>query len=405
MSLDTSNDDRHIHGRRGSRIASGAIAVLITITVYMSWSYYSSPRIPEGLGEQEYRTAAARWKNANRSEPDHTEVLMTAGELALRRNDPETAMAAFGGVSDNHPQYGAIARFQEAQAMLQLNLARAAEFSYRKFLSLAENNPGVSVDLVLTARKWLCFLLSTELRIDERREFLAASHAAGKADIVDSKQYYFPRLLIWKSTSGRIRFDEFYHQDNSDLVLNITLARYLSSEGKLKQSLTLLKSIEQTYPDNLECKAAMLECYFETNDWNEISRTLQSVSAYTVSEPHVITWIRAELALHNQRWNDAVIEFERALKSDPTDPAVHMGLGKAFGQLEQFDRQKESQRASLVLAQIRVDMARVDGQSPDAVWELANRCRQIGLDEAAATFEWHAKRIRSQEDGQQTSKE
>ena len=149
----------------------------------------------------------------------------------------------------------------------------------------------------------------------------------------------------------------------------------------------------------------MLECYFETNDWNAILQTLQSVPAYTDIEPHVITWIRAELALHDQRWNDAVIEFERALKSDPTDPAVHMGLGKAFGQLEQFDRQKESQRASLVLAQIRVDMARVDGQSPDAVWELANRCRQIGLDEAAATFEWHAKRIRSQEDGQQTSKE
>lgn len=360
------------------------------------WMMRSGPTLPNGVSQARYERAAAEFRSAYHKVPEHADVLMVTAELAVQNNEPEVAVAAFGAVSDGHPKYGLSARLQEAQVMMRLNLAAAAERSFRRFLTLAESRAEVSASEIHVARKWLCFLLSVQLRLEERRVILAALHQGRRIDVMDSKQYFFPRLLIWKSSTGRARLDDFLAQDPHNFLLNIALAGYLTGEGRLDESRSLLDGLLQEFPDDQKCLAALLECCYEQNDWEQIADTLKSVPVYRESEPQLMTWIRAEWALHEQRWEDAVTEFRNALRSDPSNPAAQMGLARAFGHLQQSHQQQAAQQRSLVLSQIRVEMAAVSDQSVDPALALAEQCRRIGMDDAATVFEWHAERIRRQ---------
>lgn len=363
------------------------------------WILLPGPGIPSGISERNYKLAAIRFEGQFKRTPNHFDTLMMAGELAVQKDDSATAIAAFSSVPDEHPEYGPKARLQEALVLVRQQQARQSELSFWRFLQLAETNPKVSQQDVVEARQWLCFLLSVELRLDERKEILAAAHDVRQINVADSKQFYFPRLLIWKSSSGRRRLMEFLEKDPGDFLLNVALGRYLTGEGKLDEARTLLESLMAQVPGQPDCTIALLECCFEQDDWKAIAAIISTQPDYQTGEPHELTRSRGELALHERRWEGAVTDFTRALKSDLSDPAVNMGLAKALSQLGRRDEQVVAQHRSLVLSQIRVNMARNNESSPDALLDLAERCREIEMPMAAETFEWHSQRIKQQVEG------
>jgi tetratricopeptide (TPR) repeat protein len=361
------------------------------------WLYSSRPTLPDGVVPSQYESAAKQFRRSFGRDPGHVETLMMVGESALQNRELTTALAAFQAVPDDDLRFRMIARLQEAQVLVALNRARDAESIFRRCLALArEEQSDEANSSMVTANKWLAFLYSVELRFDERRAVLAALHESQQMAVSDSKQYFFPRLLIWKSSSGRSRLNKFLEQDPDDLLLNVARGRYLTGAGRLNAARQLLESLIQEFPAKPCCIAAVLECYYEQNDWVAIAELLGSVAPYNDSEPHLLTWIRAEFAVHEERWDDAVIEFKRALQADASNPATHMGLAKAYGRLGRLSEQHAAQQRSLVLSRIRVGMARNNERSFEPLLELAEQCRQIGMTEAAAVFAWHGDRIRRQ---------
>ena len=180
--------------RRG--FGRSIIFVVIAVAAVVMFAFYpSGPQIPEGLHEREYRLAANRFQNQFKRTPTHVEILMTAGELSVNR-DPEASLAAFRAVPGDHPEFGSSARLQEGQILVRLNRAEAAEKAFLEFLSLAEGNSETPAAHLLTAWKWLAFIYTVELRLDERHRILDRIHESGLQDIGDSKQLCCPRLLI-----------------------------------------------------------------------------------------------------------------------------------------------------------------------------------------------------------------
>lgn len=379
--------------QHAARVRVLICVVIIGCVAFIWWKSTRGPKIPPGVNTALYHLAADQWRVKAGTEPLHTDVLMTAADMASRNNDPATAVAAFAGIPDTTPKLGLRARLQEAQVLIRMNRARDAERSLQRFRAIADSGNAVQPGDAAATRKWLSFLYSVELRIDDRRQILADAHSAKAIDVNDSKQYFFPRLLLWKSSTGRVRLNAFLENDPDDLLLNIASARYLTSEGKLLEARRQLEFLLQTFPLHPDCNAALLECCFEQNDWESIANIIDALPPATDNEPHVTTWLKGEHALHEQRWNEAVRHFERALKTDAADPAVHMGLGKAYGHLGDQDKFAAAQHRSLILSRIRVGMARINEQSPIAVAELSKMCSQIGMSEAAKTFSWHADRI------------
>lgn len=358
-----------------------------------AWSLLHGTDLPEGVSPEEYAAAERQFREKYGVAPDRLDVLSLAGELAWREERLETAAACFREIPSDDRKYGPSARLQQAQVLVKLKRADEAERNFREFLALSAKSSATPRAHIVTAYKWLTYLLSVELRFEERKDVLAEMHARGLADVYDSKQLYFPHLLIWHTSSGSRPVAEFLEEDPENPRLRIAMARYLTFEGKLDESRAILEQLRRERPKDPACAAALLECFFEGNDWEQFTAVAGSLPEYTASEPWLLTWMRGEFALHQERWQDAATHFERVLQSDPTNSSCNMGLARAGAELGRDEAHQEALRRSLVLSRIRANLGNTTEHNPEAALELASECDQLGLQDAAETFRRHARRI------------
>ena len=103
MTKDQTDDHSAETWRNFPRLFQVVVAAILGGAAIMGWRFSQAPEIPDGLSETQYRMAANRWRLAAGRKPDHPETLMMAGELAVKRHHPNTALAAFGGVPDDNP--------------------------------------------------------------------------------------------------------------------------------------------------------------------------------------------------------------------------------------------------------------------------------------------------------------
>lgn len=351
------------------------------------------PKLPPGMTEREYETAARRFRDLYGRNAGPMDVMSVAGEIAVRSNRLELAAACFHEIPVSHSKYGVPARFQEAQVLLKLNRADEAEQNFRQFLSAADK-AAVSAEHLQVARKWLTYLLSVELRFEDRKRELLRVHADGTQDVYDSKQFFFPNLLIWNSAAGRQRLLEFLEQDPTNHRLRLAQGRYLTVGGNLDEAMALLEELGRLRPDDRECMAALLECHFERNDWDAFTAVANALPDANPEESWLLIRMRGEFALHEKRWKDAVSHFELLRKHDPANPWSLMGLARAMGELNRPDERERLQRQSLVLSRIRVSLSNIKEDNPETALDLSRNCREIGFQAAADAFERHAQRIR-----------
>jgi predicted Zn-dependent protease len=354
---------------------------------------WRGPELPAGLSADDYRAAEQQFRKTYHRRPERNDVLSLAGESALAADRLETAIACFGAIPTADSRYGLSARLQEGQLLLRLNRAAAAEHSLREFLTHSANDAGTSAGNTIAACKWLGYLFSVELRLEERRLLLAGVHERNQADVLDSKQYYFPNLLLWHTAGGRHRLDQFLNLDPQNSKLRIARARYLTADGQADEAQARLAELHAELPNDLSCTGALLESCFERHDWDSFLTVASAVPEYTAGEPWLLTRLRGELALHEQLWERAARYFELVLETDPANPWCHMGLARAYGELDRPQDRAEMQRRSLGLSRIRVSLINVQQDQPDALELLATACSEVGLSEAAETFRRHAGQI------------
>lgn len=326
--------------------------------------------------------------------PSRVAVFSYLGELAASEERWPEAAACFRQIPTGTPTFGASARLQEGQIYVKLSRALDAERSLNEYLSLAARDPATPPEHLIVARNLLTYLLSIELRFEERRQVLLGIHADGQADVFDSKQLYFPNLLLWHSASGESRLEKFLEADPDSLTLQLARGRYLTNGGKIDEALTLLEGLCERNPGNLVARAALLEALFEQNSWSELETTAATLPGYEEGEPWLLTRMRGELAVHQERWQEAVEQFQRVLEVDETNPWSVVGLAAAYGGLNEIERREALLRRSAGLAKIRTSLVKVSEQDPQAAFDLAVACESLGYAEAAGTFRGHGERIR-----------
>jgi predicted Zn-dependent protease len=370
-------------------------AVVMSGTIAIALRAFREERPPEGVSVSDYQEADRKFEELYRKRGGRLDVLSLAAEMAVADGRLTTAVACFREIPSGAPRYGLAARLQEGQVLLRLNRAIQAEQSLRTLLERAARDPAVSRENVVAARKSLAFLLSVELRLEERKSILADLHADGQADLADSKQLYFPNLLLWHSSTGRHRLSEFLAEDPDNRLLRVAEARYLTAEGRLDESQDRLEALLRQHPHDRASTAALLECLYERNDWAAFSAVAGGLPDYERGEPWVLTRMRGELALHNGDWESAATAFEWVVAADPANPWSNMGLARAFAGLARFEDRAAAQHRSAVIARIRVSLANVQESNYEAAEQLAAECAQIGFREAAETFSSHAARMKN----------
>jgi len=199
---------------------------------------------------------------------------------------------------------------------------------------------------------------------------------------------------LWHTATGRRRLTEFLDQDPQDPNLRLAEGRYLTAEGRLDEALTMLERLANERPGDEPCAAALLECLYEQNDWEALAPIARSLPEDRPDEPWLLTRMRGEFDLHEESWESAVRHFERVRDADPANPWCHVGLARAYGALRRPEDRAEEQQRSLILSRIRVSLVTVKEDDWKASLELASRCEEAGLADAAETFRGHAARIR-----------
>lgn len=376
--------------------AALAVAVAAAVAIAVWYLLPRGDALPPGLSAEEYAAAEARYRQIYPdAEPDRVDVLSLAAELAVADERWEAAVASFREIPSDHPRYGMPARLQEGQVLVRLGRAEAAEKSLRDYLTLATANTSqATLQDVVLAYKWLTFILSVELRLEERKPVLAQMHGYGIADVLDSKQYCFPNLLILNSPAGRQRLEEFIAEDPDNPVLKIALGRYRTLEGRLEEAQEVLEAVHRERPHDLHAAAALLESYFEEDDQEAFARVAGKLPEAGVGEPWLLTRMRGEWALIEQRFEDAVSHFQRALEEDPAYLPCQMGLAQAYAGLSQAEEREEALRRASVLAEIRVELSNVEADTEEPITRLVAKCEQIGFERAAEIFQAHAEAIR-----------
>lgn len=378
-------DSSHSAKKKRLLCVFGLLAVAAAGVVF--WLTRSEP-LPEGITPQQFSKAAEQFRNQYEREPDRMDVLSFAGELAIVDGRHEDAVACFAAIPSEHPEYGLSARLQEGHVLLKLNRAVDAEKSFRDFLTLAARTPGVAQEHIFSARKQLAFLLSVELRFEERQAVLRAAHEGGAVDVFDSKQFFFPHLLIWNSETGSKRLARFLKVDPRNRQLRIAQARYVASRGQLEEAITQLDAVLGEDPDNVRAVSALLECFFLADDWVRFNDLYKMYPEYQVAEPWLMTRMRGHWDMHNKEWKNAAERFRQVLAADSTNPWAQSGLARALKEMGEAEAAGEAASRSAIIAKIRVDLAR--GNEKEPLVELAEDCEKIGLPDAAAVFRQHA---------------
>ena len=358
------------------------------------------PVLPAGVTESQYRRGERMFREIYPDrQPDHFDTVSMAGELAVVDEQSAHAVAWFREIPTDHPRYGLPARLQEGAALIELDRLVEAEASLREYWREMKKAEGVNLQQARDAFKRLEYILSLEIRLEERSGLLKEIHQAGLADIRDSKHLFFPNLLLLNSTKGREKIRAALEKDPDSRTLRLAHARYQTFQGAYDEAITLLKELRGEFPENRRVMAYLLEAYFESGRTGPFEQLAEELPPYNETEPWLLTRLRGEDALADQRFRDATAHFENVLAADPANAAAQMGLANAWGGLDETEKQEAALERSSVLAEIRVNLNNVQSDAMRALRDLAEKCRKIEFEPAAEMFALHARALAKQTEG------
>ena len=365
----------------GMTLAAGIFA-----NAWVCWPE-ATPAIPESVSRSEYDQAAEDFANIFRRQPTEADVIMMLAESAVRSNRNDVAVDCFAKIPSDHRLHGSSARLREARLLLQLKKVDRAENSLREYLRLAEDSTSRKSEDVRLARELLVYILAVELRFEERKVVLQQMQEDRQFDVLYAKQFYFPALLISRSTLGSSRLRDLLKQDPTNLRLLTAQARHLVGEGKTGIAQRLLETLRRYNPADRVVIAVSLECCYELNNWSDFENILSMAPEFSDDEPWLLTQMRGEFAAHTQNWALAEKCFRQVLSADPSNPTCHMGLSKVLNILGRAEERTLVQNRSLILARLRVILPAADNRTPRAVRAVAEAARMLQMDDAAAVFE------------------
>ncbi|MFO0939879.1 MAG: hypothetical protein U0930_03855 [Pirellulales bacterium] len=357
----------------------------------------SEESLPSGVSLEQFNDSASWFKTNYPEQPVTREaILLVLAERATKQSKPEVAVECYDAISTTTPKLGLVARLEQGKLLVALNQADQAEAALRAYLEAARVASELQPQQVQDAFKWLTYILSVEIRQEDRKQILMEQHQISLADPLDSKQLFFPNLLILNSPAGKKKIAAFLESDPKNLRLRIANARYRTLEGSYDEAIKLLAPLHQEYPNDLTVAAALSEAYFENADSASLKSLLAALPARSDREPWLLTRMRGESALENKQWQVALECFEQVLKNDATNATAQMGIAKSWAGLGEESKRQVALQRSAIIAEIRVNLSSVQPNAENACYDLAEKCAKLGLDLATESFKQHAKVIAQQ---------
>ncbi|MCA9054597.1 MAG: hypothetical protein KDA75_12220 [Planctomycetaceae bacterium] len=379
----------------------GVLAVAAVLTIFLPTAQPTQD-LPSGITPQEYRDAERRFVRLQHRPATPDDVLMLLGELASQAGDYRRASDCFHTIPVDHPQYGPAARFQEAEALLRQERATAAETAIRQFLTAPSHTTKDATQLQVRAHQWLTYLLSVQLRFDERRQVLRAQSLLRPLDVHETSWLHFPMLVIWNTPAAWNRLQNYRQREPDDLPLQIAEARYLTANGRLEEAWEQLTDLHGRYASNRECAAAILECSYDRGDWRAFAALHAEIPSFESGEPTLLTLMRGHGAMHAGHWATAIGHFEQVLVADPSHPAAHAGIARSRPHVDGTTEAEASLEALQALSEIRLELARAAVEDVEAINRIARLSEQLGLSQAATDYRALAVRITSHPQSQQS---
>lgn len=377
--------------RRFRNYTNGAWAAVVlgALTLGGLSVWQSKPRLPPGVSADFYERAVAAYEREYHTRPDRASVLWIIAKAAASRGEIETALASVAEIPTDHPQYGARARFREAELALALHLADRAERNLREFLAHAGHSGHRERALQSAAQRMLATLLTLELRFDEEREVLRSLCETGQADVPTALRYCFMRsnrLNRWKVSNARAAFRKLWQRDSNDYFLNLAMGRYRTVERRFHEAQRLLEDCCRRRPGDLSAQAALLSCLFSQQQWEEIERIVAELPPHRPTEPFGLMLLRGRLHNHRHEHEAAVACFQAALKKFPASAECRLGLAEAYGGLGRHELRQAALRDVNVLARIqnRISWVRQSPHETKPLIEIIELCREIGLNQEAS---------------------
>ena len=381
------------------RTARGAVlGLLLAGGVAIAWLARpgASPvLLPSGITSDEYDAVRAERGMRGGPAPPPADVLLEIARKAVSEGAPEKAIAALRGIPTDDAARGLAARAEEGRLLLQQNRAVEAERVLKEFLTRSAAQSSLSPAERGPSYNQLVYLLSVELRLEDRKPWLEEMHRLGIADVYDSKMLFFPQLLLWHPTSGSVRLAEFLKRDPESLTLRTAAARYELFGGHPETARQQLVSLRNEHPKDLRVASALGEALFEADDWNGIDELIPSLPPPADTDPWPLTHLRGQWALHHRQWDEALLLFRSGIRQDPAASTMVAGESKALERLQKTEEHAAALERTLELSRIRIRLAQVNEHDPDASEGLAEACRRIHFDEAAGVFHAHAVRLRA----------
>ena len=355
----------------------------------------TGPPLPEGVTPQQFTDAAAWYRENYGTEPDHESVLSVLAEQMLQNDEQQSAVACFDAIPDDHPVYGASARLQQGQLLYRLDRAVEAEAHLKQFLKLEQSQPQSTRRERVVAIEHLRYLLGVQLRLEEQRELIRPTLQWPEASGHNTVLYCFPSLMNWTGSESIRRLERFLRHDPHNIPLRIALGRYRTTQGKLDEALSVLEACRAEDSDNLAATAALLRCLKERGDSERHTELMQQLPLVDKTDPWLLTLERGHFANHQDRPDDAISSFNRMLEIDPANAEAWTGLARAYQLKKQFEQSTDAQRKGQVLARIQNRIGWIQEQKDQVrpVIEIAELCREIGLDDHALAVARIAQRL------------
>ena len=342
--------------------------------------------LPGDISEARFQEVQQQLSQVLGVEPSFNQVLMEVGRAALQRQNYSEALNAFDAIPADDRSYGLSAMVLKGELLVKLNRATEAEAALRK--AWEAHTTGVVNEDVLSASRWLTYLLSVELRFVERQQHLEELHAIAAHSIDDSKQLCFPHLLIWRSAVGRKKLREFLDQDPTNQILQLAYARYLTAEGDTDSAMLILHAILEREPTNRDCVAGIAECYFENGD-NKSLEDLFRKFPDKPDDPWLLTEMRGLAAADSGDYEKAVALLRRVLEIFPAKPECHMKIYQALRQSDDLSETREFEKKATILAEMRVAMPKLRPANQAAIQKFVSQCYEAGFEDAGAIFAQH----------------
>ncbi len=350
--------------------------LLLLVAIFLLIPSAPSPAwLPADVREE----AIKAFRLAYQREPDRFDIVSVAAELAVRRDQLDLANQCFGDIPTDHPLYGPSARFQQAQVLLKLNLAGAAEQQLLEYLALP------NIEFRRDAQQLLRYLLEIQLRFEERQVLLASMHSEGKLVPSDALFYGYASLLRWNGEQAVDRCRQFYDRDPENPTLRIAWAQYLGGTARSLEGLTLIESVLTQTPSNPHAVAVKLFLLTELGETETLAALVATLPPPERTDPWLMLRVRGQAALSRDDLDLAERCFRLYIENDPTLTECYFGLAEIAGkrgQAEQKSKLLETGR-QLALIQNRLGGAQFAPGDPSPYLKLAEQSLAIGLKQQA----------------------